>query len=225
MVVAIDGPAGSGKSVVSQRVAKRLGFHHLNSGKLYRAITYQVLHASGATTADREKIVAIAESAEIYPADGGLSISGRFVPDAELHGEQVDGHVSAVSSVLRVRELVNAALRSTASKGDIVVEGRDITTVVFPDAEVKVYLDADIDSRAKRRYAQQAETTPKEQRSSYEDIRRAIAERDQADRTKEHGALLVAPDALYLDTSHLTIDEVCDKVTTTIQSDKIQQEI
>jgi len=223
MVVAIDGPAGSGKSVVSQRVAKRLGFHHLNSGKLYRAITYQVLHASGAT-ADSAKIVAIAESAEIYPADGGLSISGRFVPDAELHGEQVDGHVSAVSSVLRVRELVNATLRSTASKGNIVVEGRDITTVVFPDAEVKVYLDADIDSRAKRRYAQQAETTPKEQCSSYEDIRRAIAERDEADRTKEHGALVVAPDALYLDTSHLTIDEVCDKVTLTIQSDKIQQE-
>ncbi len=223
MVIAIDGPAGSGKSVVSQRVAQRLGFHHLNSGKLYRAITHQVLQTAGTST-DSSTIVAIAEGVEILPADGGLRISGSFVPDAELHGELVDRHVSAVSSVLRVREIVNALLRSTATKGDIVVEGRDITTVVFPDAEFKVYLDADIESRAQRRYAQQAESTPEEQRSSYEEIRNAIAERDEADRTKEHGALVIAPDALYLDTSHLTIEEVCDKVTTTIQSDKIQQE-
>ena len=223
MVIAIDGPAGSGKSVVSQLVAKRLGFHHLNSGKLYRAITHRVLQAVG-VNADSATIIAVAEDAEIQPADGGLSISGQFVPDAELHGDQVDSHVSAVSSVLRVREIVNAMLRSTASQTDIVVEGRDITTVVFPDAEFKVYLDADIESRAARRYAQQAELAPEQQRSSYEEIRNAIAQRDEADRTKEHGALVVAPDALYLDTSHLTIEEVCDKVTTTIQSDKIQQE-
>jgi len=223
MVVAIDGPAGSGKSVVSQLVAERLGFHHLNSGKLYRAITHHVLQAAGTTT-DSATITAIAEGAEIHPADGGMSISGRFVPDAELHGEQVDRHVSAVSSVLRVREIVNALLRSTAAHNDIVVEGRDISTVVFPDAEFKVYLDADIESRAGRRYAQQAELAPEEQRSSYEEIRNAIAQRDEADRTKEHGALVIAPDALYLDTSHLTIEEVCDKVSTTIQGDKIQQE-
>lgn len=223
MVIAIDGPAGSGKSVVSQRVAERLGFYHLNSGKLYRAITHQVLRAAGTAT-DSETIVAIAEGAEIRPEDGGLSVSGQYVPDAELHGELVDRYVSAVSSVLRVREIVNAILRSTASQRDIVVEGRDITTVVFPDAEFKVYLDADIESRATRRFAQQAEIAPGERRRSYEEIRNAIAQRDSADRTKEHGALVIAPDALYLDTSHLTIEEVCDKVTTTIQGDKIQQE-
>lgn len=222
MIIAIDGPAGSGKSVVSRLVAERLGFRHLNSGKLYRGITHKVLEL-GVQIHNEAEVIAVAESLQMLAAPGGLTISGSLVPDSELHGPEVDACVSAVSAVPTVRQIVNKMLRTAAADANIVIEGRDITTVVFPDADLKVYLDADIESRAQRRFAQQAELAP-ETRLSLAEIRVAIAARDQADTAKEHGALQLAPDALYLDTSHLTIDEVCDKVSSTIQGDKIQQE-
>ena len=203
MVVAIDGPAGSGKSTIAKRVAEKTGFGYLDSGLLYRGISKAVLD-SGQDREDPGVVVAIASQCRFEMPVDELFLNGR--PLTEIHTDRIDRWSAIHSRIPDVRERVNAQIRSMAGGNDIIVMGRDIATIVFPDAELKIFLDASIETRAARRY-RQASSNLNEQ-----EIRKEIEQRDAIDREKPVGKLIQAPDALYLDTSDLTIDEVCDKV-------------
>jgi CMP/dCMP kinase len=208
MVVAIDGPAGSGKSTIARTVAERTGMHYLNSGNYYRAVTWKIL--AGADPEDRDAAIRIAQTIEISVEDDLMHVDGREV-EALLRSDAVDRWVARHSAIPEVREQVNTRLKAAAHTMDVVVEGRDITTVVFPDADLKIYLDASIHTRALRRFGQGTS------RLELEEIEQSIRRRDEIDSTKQYGRLQVAPDALYLDTSHLTIQQVCDKVIENIR--------
>ena len=214
MVVALDGPAGAGKSSVSRRVAEMAGFAWLNSGSFYRAVTWEVL-AKGRDPADRKAVVRTARDIRLtLDGDGGVAVDGRPVEHL-LRSDAVDAWVARHSAIGEVRAAVNRRVREIAAEGDVVVDGRDIATVVFPDAQVKVFLDADVATRARRRYAQGSS------RMTLEEIERSIAERDRYDRGKAEAPLAVAPEALILDTSHLTIEEVCERVLDAIRVKKL----
>ncbi len=217
MVVAIDGPAGAGKSSVAARCAEVLGLVYLNSGAIYRAVTWKALQ-QGLQDSDADEIAAVAQSLDIE-YNGGRLLIDRRQRDQELHSAAVDQYVARHSAIAAVREMVNRRLHQIAQRRNVVVEGRDITTVVFPDADVKIYLDASVDTRAQRRWQQQ------EGDLSLQQIAERISARDEADREKTAGSLKQADDAIYLDTSHLTIDEVCDRVIATIQNTSKYREL
>jgi cytidylate kinase len=204
MVVTIDGPAGVGKSTIARRSAELAGFSYINSGSFYRAITLAVLDG-GADPQDQRAVLAAARSCALELVDGRLFLDGRDVED-RIHGDAVDTWVASHSGLPEVREIVNRRLRQLAAGGDVVVEGRDIGTIVFPSAELKIFLDADVATRATRRYRQGVSGL------SLAEIEKTIQERDKVDRNKPAGPLVAAADAVRIDTSHLTIDQVCERV-------------
>ena len=208
MVVAIDGPAGVGKSTIASCVANRLGFLYVNSGNFYRAITWKALE-QGILPQQEQEAIEVALHTEFDLVNGVLLVDG-VNREAELHSDRVDQYVAPFSSILPIRQRVNECLRKLAQDRDLVVEGRDIGTVVFPQAEVKVYLDASVETRAKRRLGQGTSDL------SYEELVQSIATRDALDRQKKEGALRIAEDAFYIDTSDLTIEQVCEKVVAII---------
>jgi len=208
VIVAIDGPAGVGKSTVARQCARNAGFLYINSGSFYRAITLAVLQRN-ASMEDPEGIVGVARSCRLDVESSEMILDGRKV-EALLHGDAVDSRVAAVSAIPGVRGVVNARIREIVDQRDVVVEGRDIGTVVFPSAEVKIFLDADIETRAARRHDQGVS------RRSLAETRAAIGRRDTVDRNKPVGRLLAAPDALRIDTSLLTIQQVCERVNEAI---------
>ncbi|MHC1693334.1 MAG: (d)CMP kinase [Sphaerochaetaceae bacterium] len=204
-VIAIDGPAGVGKSTVAHRVAEKLGFHYLNSGNFYRAITFEVLQKNRDPEKEDE-VMRTAQEIELEIIDGKLHAEGVDVEDF-LHSDAVDRYVAQHSAIIPLRSIVNCHLRALASNGlNLVAEGRDMTTVVFPNAQCKFYLDASAAVRARRRFDQQPT------QMSLSDLQTSIERRDEIDRNKPVGGLKVASDALYIDSSYLTIDEVCAKV-------------
>jgi len=208
VLVAIDGPAGVGKSTVARQCARQAGFLYINSGSFYRAITHAVLHR-GVDPADASAVIRVAREVRLDVDGTELLLDGRSV-EGQLHGDAVDANVAAVSAIPEVRQVVNHRVRQVAEGRDAVVEGRDIGTVVFPSADVKIFLDADIETRAARRHDQGVS------RRTLAETRAAIGKRDTVDRTKPVGALLAAPDALRIDTSLLTIQQVCERVNQAI---------
>lgn len=204
MIVAIDGPAGSGKSSVAREVAERLGFVYLNSGRLYRAVTWSVLDR-GVDPGDEDAVRSVLPDLAIDLRHGRVYV-GEGAVDERLHTDSVDRWVARHSAIPEIRSMVNEMLHRFARSSNSVVEGRDMTTVVFPDAEVKIYLDASLEARAQRRYAQGTSEM------GLEEIREGIRERDTLDERKPGGKLQRSPDAFYLDTSHLTRESVCDRV-------------
>jgi cytidylate kinase len=208
MVVAIDGPAGVGKSTVARKSAEAVGFLYVSSGSFYRAITLAVLDAAAAPD-DPAAVIAVARACRLELRNGHLDLNGRNVED-RINSDAVDAWVAPLSAIPQVREIVNRRLREIAARGDVVVEGRDIGTVVFPGAEVKVFLDADVTTRAARRHEQGTRALP------LAEIQKTIAERDLTDRNKPAGRLAAAADALHIDTSLLTIDQVCERVRAAI---------
>jgi CMP/dCMP kinase len=204
MIVAIDGPAGSGKSTIARMVARGLGFTYVNSGNIYRAMTLRAIRA-GLGAADAAATLECAHGARIEYRGGRLFLDGADVDD-ELHSASVDSLVAQVSAIPELRVLVNEVVRTLAGGTDAVVEGRDMTTVVFPQADAKFFLDASADSRARRRFDQACSD------ATLDEIRANIEMRDSIDKGKSVGALKIAQDAEYLDSSHLTIQEVYDKV-------------
>jgi cytidylate kinase len=208
MVVAIDGPAGVGKSTVAQRCAESAGFLYISSGSFYRAITLAVLDAESPPD-DPAAVVAVARACRLELRDGHLELDGRSVED-RIRSDEVDTWVAPHSAIPQVREIVNRRLREIVGQGDAVVEGRDIGTVVFPEAEIKVFLDADVTTRAARRHEQGTSSLP------LAEIEKTIIERDLADRNKPSGRLAAAVDALHIDTSLLTIEQVCERVRSAI---------
>ena len=204
MIIAIDGPAGVGKSTIARRVAEDLGYFNINSGNFYRAVTHAALDA-GVNPENGQAVLALAETLEFSIENQRLCLNGRDVEE-HLHSDRVDAWVAQLSAHPPIREIVNQNLRRIAATMDIVMEGRDITTVVFPNADLKIFLDASVETRAVRRLNQG--TTDQ----SLEELKESIAARDHIDRNKPVGALQIADDAIYLDTSDLTIDAVCEKV-------------
>ncbi|MCR5731758.1 MAG: (d)CMP kinase [Sphaerochaetaceae bacterium] len=210
MIVAIDGPAGSGKSSIAKMIAKELGYYFLNTGSFYRAITRAQID-KGLDPMDRESVLNTAKEINISVEKGNICIDGKDVEDV-LHGPDIDKYVSQVSSDPRIRNIVDTLVRDIAKGMDIVTEGRDTTTVVFPNAECKFYFDATPEIRAERRIKQHPEG------QTYEEVLKAIKERDYNDKNKPVGALKLAEDAIYVDTSLLTIKEVCEKVIMVVRT-------
>ncbi|MEI6388942.1 MAG: 30S ribosomal protein S1 [Spirochaetota bacterium] len=204
MVVAIDGPAGSGKSTIARMLAADLGFVYVNSGNLYRAVTV-ISQRAGLFPDDPEVLISLACASRISYHRGCLHIDGEDV-EALLHTPSVDAQVAQVSAIPGIRTIVNALVHEIAGAGDSVVEGRDMTTVVFPDAEVKIFLDASPEARALRRLA---DGTCGDDLGL---VAANIAMRDEIDRNKSVGALRVAPGAVVIDSSGLTLKEVYEKV-------------
>ena len=204
MIVAIDGPAGVGKSTIAKKIAKKASLFYVNSGNFYRAITLDVIKNNLSIT-DTDLIVDIAKKIKFSLINEKLHVNNVNIED-KLHSDSVDSLVAQVSSIVKIRMIVNTAIRKTTESMNIIVEGRDISTVVFPNADLKVYLDASVTTRAARRHNQGVSNL------SLKEIEETILVRDQIDKSKPEGSLKISDDALYLDTSDLTIDEVCDKV-------------
>ncbi len=204
-VVAIDGPAGVGKSTIAKNISEELGYYFVNSGNFYRAITYTALQRN-TDPEDKEAIIAIDKEIRFSIIEGQLAVDDVVVEEF-LHTDAVDAWVAQHSAIIPIREVVNVNLRRLAKEGlNIVCEGRDITTVVFPQAQFKFFLDASPRVRAERRHNQQ------DTQYTIDEIEQKIRERDVIDRNKEFGALKIASDATYIDSSYLTIDEVYVKV-------------
>jgi CMP/dCMP kinase len=195
MIVAIDGPAGSGKSTVARALARRLGFTYLDSGAMYRSVGLAVLERGG-EPAD------VARAIELELGER-IRLDGRDVTDA-IRSPEVSEAASRVAADPEVREALVAKQRRLMSRGDWVAEGRDIGTVVAPDAEVKVFLTAGEEERARRRAGELGA-----------DVDTVLAEqaiRDERDRSREHSPLAPAPGAVELDTTGLSVDEVVERV-------------
>lgn len=204
MVVAIDGPAGSGKSTIAQKLADALGFTYVNSGKIYRAITYGCLQ-NHINPTDPEKALEYAKKAQITYKNGTILLDGED-PGNRLHTDEIDKYAAPLSAIVPIRHIVNDLVRRIARETNIIVEGRDMTTVVFPQADFRFYLDASVESRARRRFDQGVS------KLSLEEIRETIQKRDEIDKNKEEGSLKIAPGVEYLDTSDLTIGQVYEKL-------------
>ena len=214
MIIAIDGPAGSGKSTVAKRVARALGFYYLDTGAMYRAVAYRLL-SRGKSPADEASAVDVTTAEEItFGHEPGEPLPSRVFIGAEdvtaaIRLPEVDDAVSAVASMPRVREAMVAQQRHLAEAGDTVVEGRDIGTVVFSDAGLKVYLTASPEERARRRAAQQVASGLE---ADEEQVRAALLRRDTADSSRDHSPLAAAGDAIQLDTTGMTLDQVVDAI-------------
>lgn len=199
-VIAIDGPAASGKSSVARELARRLGFVYVNSGAMYRAITWLALER-GISPADPSAVARLAEcapiSCELHNLDSLIRIDG-IDPEPYLREDRVNENVSLVSSVPRVRETLVSHLRRLAEANDLVMEGRDIGSVVFPATPFKFYIDASPEIRRRRRAAQGQ--------------RDRVTARDQADSSRRASPLIIAEDAHVIDSSNLTIDGVVGEI-------------
>lgn len=202
MIIAMDGPAGTGKSTIASIIAKKLNITYLNSGSFYRALTLALLDA-GINLADENTVVEFCKKQNLDYNKSRLVLNGTDVED-HLHDDRVSKNVAQISAIVPIRHLVNDRMQEITKSLDIVCEGRDMTTVVFPQAEYKFYLDASLDVQAQRRFDQGVSNM------TLEEIKEAIRKRDEIDRNKAEGALKRAPDAVYIDTSNLTIDMVCE---------------
>lgn len=208
IVIAIDGPAASGKSSTAHRVAERLGFRHIDSGALYRAATARALQSGAPPDTwtpeivfDAARVISLADTGrEFVPAIDGSQL------DAEIRRTEVTAHVSRVAQMQRVRNWVNALIREATSARDVVVDGRDMGTAVFPDADLKVYLVADPWERARRRLIQTIARNPNDDEIAAETDR--LVRRDAADATQS----AAAKDAVLIDTTYVTQEEQVERI-------------
>jgi len=206
-VVAIDGPSGAGKGTVARAIAARLGYRHIDTGAMYRAVAW--LASERGVTFDREDdITALADRADIDLGGGRVQIDGRDVTQA-IRTPDIDRGAAAVARIPGVRQALVARQRALGASGGIVMEGRDIGTVVFPQADVKIYLDADPVERARRRAADPAHAGSA---APLPDVASAMALRDRLDATRTASPLAVAADAVRVDTTGLAVEEVVEKV-------------
>ncbi|MCS7025506.1 MAG: (d)CMP kinase [Bryobacteraceae bacterium] len=205
IVVAIDGPAGAGKSTVARRLAQRLGFLYIDTGAMYRAVALWALR-NGTDFDDVHRLEQLACAAQVSLENGGrrVLLNGEDVSSA-IRTQEISDGASKVSTVAGVRRALVEKQRQMAAEQSVVMEGRDIGTIVFPNADIKVYLDASVAVRAERRlkelFSRGIETTR-------EEVEKEIRERDERDRTRAASPLMQAPDAVYLDSSGLSIEEV-----------------
>ena len=219
-VVAIDGPAGTGKGTITKLIAQELGLINIDTGAMYRSITLEALRQGINSIEEKEKLIEIAKyiRLEMKNTDGNQEIflNGEDVTN-KIRSTEVSGFVSQVSSIPEIRELMVNLQRKMSEGKDVIMEGRDITTVVFPNADVKIYLDADVEERAKRRYKENKE---KGMHNTFAETLEAMKKRDYNDMHKPVGALKIAGDAIVVDTTNMKIEQVKEKVKEIILNKK-----
>lgn len=207
-IVAIDGPAGSGKGTLASIVSKACNLVNIDTGATYRCVALKALR-NNLKVEDKEEIIKLSESINIeFGLDGKVFLDGEDVTDL-IRSKEVTTIVSPISSIVEVRKNMVELQRKMANNNDVIMEGRDITTVVFPEAQYKFYLDATLEERANRRFKQNKD---KGIDMSYEEIYENIKARDYNDMHKEVGSLMRTDDQIYIDSTNMTIDEVADKV-------------
>jgi cytidylate kinase len=212
MIIAIDGPSGAGKSTLGRKVARALNLLYIDTGAMYRAVALAVLN-SGVGTKDAAGVAAVAERAELGlegdPDSLQVLLDGHDVSD-EIRNEDVTHLSSVISTIPEVRRILVGRQRELAASGrGVVLEGRDIGTVVFPDADIKFFLTAGPESRARRRYD---EERLRDRDSSYEETLSDINTRDLRDSTRPDSPLAIDPDAIVIDSTELSIEEVFERM-------------
>ncbi len=210
-IIAIDGPAGSGKGTVTKLIAKKLGLVNIDTGAAYRSVALESINQN-IKLEEEDKIINMLDNINIeFKNEHGkdlIYLNGEDVTD-KIRQKDVSKIVSPISAIKEVRFKLNDIFRKIAKNQDVIMEGRDIGTYVFPNASLKIYLDASPEERAKRRYIQNQK---KGIQMSYEEIVENIKTRDKIDMQKEIGALKKAEDAIYIDSTNLTIEEVVEKI-------------
>lgn len=210
LIIAIDGPAGSGKSTTAKLLAKKLGYLYIDTGAMYRAVTLYAIKNN--LLDDEKKIIELAKHLNIVlKFENGqtkVSVNGKDVTE-EIRSLEVNQNVSPVSKIEGVRKILVEKQKEMGKDGGVVMEGRDITTVVFPNADVKIFLTATIDERAKRRAL---EFEQKGQPVDIEKVKQNILERDRIDSSRDVSPLTKSPDAVEIDTSNLSIEQQVDLI-------------
>jgi len=218
-IVAIDGPVGSGKTTTARKVAELLGFMYVDTGAMYRAVTLDVLN-KGVDPSDEKGVEKVLSETEInisFTEEGQRTFLNNVDVSERIRDMDVTREVSAVSAMKCVRERMTDLQYRIGRNGGIVMEGRDIGTVVFPDAEFKIYLDASLEVRAKRRYD---EIKGKHNDISLEDMKKEIRERDRANMERNLAPLRKASGAVVIDTTHMTLDEQVSAIISVVREEK-----
>ena len=208
LIIAIDGPSGAGKGTVARAVAGQLGYRHIDTGAMYRALAWKA-QRDGVELADEAAVAALGDRAAFNLENGRIEIDGHDVRGA-IRTPEIDKAATTVARHPAVRRVLVARQRAFGDGGGVVMEGRDIGTVVFPDADVKVYLDASPEERARRRAADPAHAASKNAQLS--EVATALAERDKSDSTRAVSPLTVAPDAIVIDTTGVPLEDVIARV-------------
>lgn len=215
-IIAIDGPAGSGKGTLAKELAKKFNLVNIDTGATYRCVALKVLR-NNISLDDKDKIIEISKNINIdLKQDGRVFMDLDDVTD-EIRSKEVTKIVSPISSIVEVRKNMVDIQRKIAKGNDVVMEGRDITTVVFPNAKYKFYLDASLESRTRRRYKENLE---KGIDMTYEEVYENIKKRDYNDMHKEVGSLIRTEDQIYIDTTNLTVEEEIEIIRKVIEGDK-----
>ncbi len=216
IVIAIDGAAGTGKSTISKIIANKLGFAFVKTGEMYRAITYKLLKENIELN-EIDKIEELLQNIDLefkYNNENQIAILDGEDITKHLTSKEVTGLVSQVSGIKCVRDKVLFYELNSAKENNIIMEGRDIGTIIFPNADVKIFLTASVEERAKRRYKQNLELGIK---TSYEEIKQNIAFRDENDTTKEYGAMTIAKDAVVVENNNRTIESTINEIMQIIE--------
>jgi CMP/dCMP kinase len=209
LLIAIDGPSGAGKGTIARAVARRLGYQHVDTGAMYRALAWKGLHES-IDLADESAMAALAERITLDVSDGRVRVDDHDVARA-IRTPEIDNAASIVARQPRVRGALIARQRALGAQGGVVMEGRDIGSVVFPAAAVKIFLDASPEERARRRATDPAHASGKGA-AAIPEVAVALAERDRLDSTRAASPLTVAEDAVVIDTTSLSIEEAVERV-------------
>lgn len=207
IVIAIDGPAGAGKSTVAKKIAESLGYFYLDSGALFRAITYKVIEAD-IKIDDTHRIINAAMNSKLDFFENKVFLDGKDIND-EIRNNLINSSVSYIAKIPEVREIIEQIQRNIASCRNVVVDGRDIGTIVFPNAFAKFYLTASIEERAKRRLK---ELKSSDKKYTLEEIKKQLVERDNIDSNRNVSPLKKADDAILIDTDGKSIEQVVSEI-------------